>query len=47
MTNTVALWIGGLLFLALALDAVWFGWNLPLISGRLLIDLLTWLAFWR
>ncbi|MEM9247287.1 MAG: hypothetical protein AAGB05_01175 [Pseudomonadota bacterium] len=46
MTNGIALVLGGL---ALALTAANFalGWGWEVIVGQLLLDAITWLAFWR
>lgn len=47
MTNTIALWLGGLILAILAADLAYFGWNLPVMLGREFVVLLDWLAFWR
>lgn len=47
MTQTLAIWIAGLLLVFLAVDAFWLGWNVPLVLGRHLVLLVNWMAFWR
>ena len=47
MTNAIAiglvLLIGGLI----ALDLLWFGWDLHIFLGRRFVDLVEYLAIWR
>ena len=47
MTNAIAiglvLLVGGLI----ALDLLWFGWDLHIFLGRKFVDLIEYLAIWR
>lgn len=47
MTNTTALWIGGAIIALFLADAFVLGWELPTVLGRLFLDVIDWLAFWR
>lgn len=47
MTNQIAIWLAGLLLVAVAGDVMLFGTEHLLFLGRKLYDLLQWLAFWR
>jgi hypothetical protein len=46
VTDRIALWLGGLIALAIAANFL-FGWELHLFLGRRLLGLIEWLAFWR
>lgn len=47
MTNGLAIALALLIGALLAADALWLGWNLPVLAGRKLADLIEYLAFWR
>jgi len=47
MTNSLALWLFGLILGFFLLDAFVLHWDTHYILMRKFIDLLTWLAFWR
>ncbi|MCL6284329.1 hypothetical protein M3P21_12410 [Ruegeria sp. 2012CJ41-6] len=47
MTNQIAIWLGGILLVAVVGDVIFFGTEHLLFLGRKLYDLLQWLAFWR
>ena len=47
MTQTVALWIAGVIIALLLADQLWLGWDIPLVVGRQLVVLVEWMAFWR
>lgn len=47
MTNTIALWLVIAVVALFAADALFLGWDLPVLLGRQLLRLLDWVAFWR
>ena len=47
MTNTIALWLGGIILAVVAADLLYFHWDLHLIVGWYLLRVLEWVAFWR
>ena len=47
MTQTVALWIAGVIIALLLADQLWLDWGIPLAVGRQLVVLVEWMAFWR
>jgi len=47
MTNSLALWLFGLILGFFLLDAFVLHWDFHVILMRRLIDLLNWIAFWR
>lgn len=47
MTNRIAFALAGLLALAVAVDALWFGGTVPLLLARKLAEFVEFLAFWR
>ena len=47
MTNSLAIWIGIIIAVALAVDAVLFGWQYSFFLAQKFAGLLRWLAFWR
>lgn len=47
MTNTLAAWMAAIIVAVFAADIFYFGWDLHLILGRLLLGILSWMAFWR
>lgn len=47
MTNRIAIWIGLLIVLALAVDTVFWGSDHLVFLGRKFFALLDWVAFWR
>lgn len=47
MTNTVALWLGGLILAAIVADVALFGTDHLVFLGKKLFELIEWIAFWR
>jgi len=47
MTQSLAYWILGICFLALALDVMLFGSDHLLFLSKKFLDILHWMAFWR
>ncbi len=47
MTNRIAIVLALLVVAVFAVDAYAFGGTLPVFLGRKMLNLLTWLAFWR
>lgn len=47
MTNTIALWLGGLILAALAIDIVFYGTEHLVFLAKKMLELMEWLAFWR
>lgn len=47
MTNKIAIGIGLVIVAVFAADAYAFGGTLPVFLGKKLVDLITWIAFWR
>lgn len=47
MTNTLALWIGGIIVAIFVTDALFLDLDLPILVGRHFLRILEWLAFWR
>ena len=47
MTNTLSLWLGGLLIAALAYDFAVQDWQTSIFLGRRLLELTEYIAFWR
>ncbi|MBE9635744.1 hypothetical protein [Salipiger mangrovisoli] len=47
MTNRIALWLGALLILAIALDVTLYDSRHLVLLGRKIFILLDWMAFWR
>jgi hypothetical protein len=47
MTNKLAIFLGGMILLILAVDHFYLGWGLPVILGVKLVDFIEYLAFWR
>lgn len=47
MTNTLAIFLGGLILAILAVDWFYFDWSLLVILGEKLWELIEYIAFWR
>ncbi|CAM4139197.1 MULTISPECIES: hypothetical protein [Paracoccus] len=47
MTNPIAIVLGLLILAALAADALFLHWNLPVAIGKRLAELIEYLSFWR
>ncbi|MBY0136686.1 hypothetical protein [Paracoccus yeei] len=47
MTNPIAIVLGLLILAALAADALFLHWNLPVVIGKRLAELIEYLSFWR
>ena len=47
MTDKLALWLAGLILVALALDWALTGFQATLFVARKFADLIEWVAFWR
>lgn len=47
MTNRIAIILGGLIIIALIIDAIIFGSDHLVFLGKRLAELIEWLAFWR
>lgn len=47
MTNTIAAWLGALIFLGFAADWWFQDWQATLFLGFKMTELIEWLAFWR
>lgn len=47
MNNTIALRLGGVILLMLALDFLIFGTDGLVFLGKKMLDLIEWMAFWR
>ncbi|WP_417721743.1 hypothetical protein [Salipiger sp.] len=47
MTNRLAIWLGALIAIAVAVDLLVFGADHLLFLARKFFALLDWLAFWR
>ena len=47
MTNTIAFVLAALILGLFALDAALLHWNLPVMVGREMLQLIEWLSFWR
>lgn len=47
MTNPIALVLGLMILAALAVDALFLHWNLPVQIGKRLAELIEYLSFWR
>ncbi len=47
MTNTIAAWLAGLIFIAFAADWWFQDWTATVFLGFKMTELIEWLAFWR
>lgn len=47
MTNTIALWLGGIIAALFIFDGLVFDWAATIIVMQKLIDLIDYLAIWR
>ncbi|MCV6584639.1 MAG: hypothetical protein OIF47_03820 [Marinibacterium sp.] len=47
MTDRIAIWLGGLVLLAIGVDILLYGTEHLLFLARKMYDLVDWLAFWR
>lgn len=47
MTNTLAIFLGGMILVILAADHFYLEWGLPVILGVKLVQFIEYLAFWR
>jgi len=47
MTNTISIWLGLLIAIALGVDAFVYEWSNLVFLGRKLLELIEYLAFWR
>ena len=47
MTNKIAIFLGLAILLVVALDTFVFHWDLHIFIGRKLLDLISFIAFWR
>ncbi|UWQ93088.1 hypothetical protein QEZ52_09950 [Aliisedimentitalea scapharcae] len=47
MTNTIAMWLGGLILILLIGDIILYGQEHLLFLAKKLADLIEWVAFWR
>jgi hypothetical protein len=47
MTNTIAIWLGGFILVAVVGDIMLFGDQHIVYLGKKLADLIEWIAFWR
>ncbi len=47
MTNSLALWFGGILIAIFAVDYVFFDWALLIAFMRKFVEFIDFVAFWR
>ncbi|MCV2875332.1 hypothetical protein OE810_03575 [Rhodobacteraceae bacterium XHP0102] len=47
MTNTIAIWLGGLILSLVAVDVLLWDQSGLIFIGKLLVEVLTKMAFWR
>ena len=47
MTNRLALYLGGIIVVALGVDMIFFDWYYSIFWGKRLAELIEYIAFWR